>query len=156
MDFMDSDHAIGFGVDIVHVLDAGADIFGRDIAPAEGADEAAKGAEQLLALVFLRVAYQHRLAAAKVEAGYRRLVSHASGKTQDIPERFLFGFIVVHAKSAERRTQRGVMNSDDGFQSTVLAMKKHDLFVFSLIHGFEQFHLYLLTHVFGLDGKGVV
>ena len=55
-----------------------ADIFSRHILPADGVDQPAEGFEQCGSLVALRIADDHRLAAAEPQVGHGILVAHAA------------------------------------------------------------------------------
>src|SRR5690606_10529756 len=64
----DARHEVGLVAHPLHVTHRGADVFGRDVTPAEALHEAAVGAEELLGLHRLRVADDDGLTAAEVQA----------------------------------------------------------------------------------------
>jgi hypothetical protein len=132
--------AVGLLVDVVHVIDRGADVLGRDVAAAERADEAAERAEQALGLVGLGVADEHRLAASEVEPRHRRLVGHAARQPEHVLERFLIGRIGPHPQAAQRGAECRVVNGHDGSQAAVLVLEKDDLLVAHALELLEEIH----------------
>ncbi len=123
--------------DDVHVRDIGADVARGHVAPAERRHEAAVGQEQCLGLDQLRVADDHGLAAAVVEAGHGVLVRHAARQVQRVRDGFLFGGVRVEAGPAEGRAQSGGVQGDDGLEAAGAVLADHDLLVATLI-GVEQ------------------
>ena len=77
--------------DDVHVFDIRPDIACRVITAADCLHEAAISPQQRLGLVALRIAPDHRLATAVVQAGERVLVRHATGQFAHVVYRVLLG-----------------------------------------------------------------
>ncbi|MDQ1094019.1 hypothetical protein QE400_003432 [Xanthomonas sacchari] len=120
---------LGLQVDLLHVVDVGADVLGGDVAAAQRIDVAAEGAEQRFGLVALRVADDHRLAAADVEPGQRVLVGHGAAEPQRVLQRRFGVGVGAHAHAAQRRAEYGVVDGDDRLQSHVAVVAEDDLFV---------------------------
>ena len=127
-----------FAVHVFHVVDVDADVFGRDVTAVQRVDETAERAEQGFGLVLGRIADDHRLAAAQVQARHRVLVGHAARQPQHVVQRFLVGPVRPHPQAAQRRAQHGVVDRDDGLQAGVLALTEHDLLVAGGGDGFEK------------------
>src|SRR5574337_1107949 len=87
----------GFAEHPFHVVDVDADVLGGDVAAVERIDETTERTEQSLGLVLGRIADDHRLAAADVQAGYRVLVSHSARQAQHVVQRFLLALVRPHA-----------------------------------------------------------
>ena len=140
VDPVDADHAVGLLVDVVHVVDGGADVLGGDVASAERADEAPEGAEQSLALVPGGIADQHCLAAAQVQPRHRRLVGHAARQSQHVLHGLVVARVRPHPKPAKRRPERRVMDRDNGLQTAVLVLEEHNLLVAHAVELLEEIH----------------
>ena len=118
-----------FPGDDVHVLAARADVARGDVAPAEGGDEAAVGAQQRFGLDLGRVADDDRLAAAVVQAGQRVLVRHGGGQPQHVGEGLVLAAVRVEAGPAQRGAQRGGVDADDRLEPGVVVLAEDDLLV---------------------------
>jgi hypothetical protein len=68
---------LGLAEHVFHVVDVDADVLGGDVAAAQRLDELAERTEQRLGLVGGRIADDHGLAAADVQARDRVLVGHS-------------------------------------------------------------------------------
>ena len=99
--------------DVVHVVGEGADVAGGVVAAVERLDEAAVGTQQALGLQRGRVADDHGLAAAEVEAGQRRLVGHAAREVEDVADGVVGGGVGVEAGAAQCRAQRRGVDRHD-------------------------------------------
>jgi hypothetical protein len=77
----DAGHVLGLAGDPLHVLDGSSYVFGGYVAAAQRPHEAAERTEEGLRLQLLRVAHDHGLAAAEVEAGDRRFITHSARKS---------------------------------------------------------------------------
>ncbi len=82
----DAGDVLGRARDLVHVVDAHADVLGRDIVPVERIDEFAIALEQRVAGLEVRRPEHDRFAAAELEAGHRVLVAHSLRKSQHVVE----------------------------------------------------------------------
>ena len=115
--------------DDVHVGDVGADVAGRDVAPAEGLDEPAVGPQQLGRLVAVRVADDDGLAAAVVEPGDGVLARHGAREAQHVGDGVVGRGVGVEPCAAEPRTQRRRVEGDDRTQPRVGVGAERDLLV---------------------------
>jgi hypothetical protein len=131
-------HVLGLAVHVFHVVDVDADVFGGDVAAAQRFDELAERAEQRFALVLRRVADDHGLAAADVQARHRVLVGHAAREAQHVVQRVGLGLVRPHARAAQRGAEHGVVDGDDGLQARILVVAEHDLLVAVGVEGFEN------------------
>src|SRR5579885_337517 len=122
----------------LHVVDVDADVFGGDVAAVERIDETTERAEQRLGFVLGRIADDHRLAAAQVQAGDGVLVGHAAGQAQHVVDRLGFALVRPHAQTAQRRAEHGVVNGDDGLQARLLVVAEDDFLVARGGDGFED------------------
>ena len=129
---------VGLLEHVFHVVDVDANVLGRDVAAAQRIDETAEGAEQALGLVAGRIADDHALAAAQVQASHRGLVGHAAGQAQHVVQRFLLRLVWPHAQAAERGAKRGVVHGDDRLQAHILVLAEHDLLVAQQADGLEH------------------
>ena len=80
-------------------------------------------------LSVLRIAPDHRLAAAERQVGHGVLVAHAFGQTQRIDEGVVRGRVVPHPASAGGRTARRRMDRDDRAEAGLLVEEMVDAFV---------------------------
>ena len=140
VDLVHADGVVGFLEDVFHVVDVDTDVFGRDVAAVQRIDETAHGAEQRFGLVLARVADDDGLAAAQVQAGNRRLVGHAARQAQNVVEGILLGGVGPHAHATQGRSERGVVNGDDGLEPGILVVTEDDLLVLGRVDGFKQIH----------------
>ncbi|MNE03299.1 hypothetical protein D3C80_957950 [compost metagenome] len=122
-------HVAGAPGHQLHLGHPGAGVGGADVAPAEAVDQRAHRLEQRRALAAVRVADDHRLAAAQWQVGQRRLVGHAARQAQHVAQRFLVAGVGPHAAAAEGRTQGGVVDGDDGLEAAGLVVAEDDLLV---------------------------
>ena len=113
--------------DHVHVGVRGPHVLGGDVPAAEVLDEPAVGAQQRLGLDGARVADDHGLAAAQVEAGGGGLVRHRARQAQDVGERVVVGRERVAARAAERGPQHRGVDGDDGPEAGRRVVEEHDL-----------------------------
>ena len=137
MDLVHAGHELALQVDVLHVVDVGANVLGGDVAAAQRIDVAAEGAEQYLGLVRLRIADDHRLAAAHVEPGQRILVGHRPAQPQHIGQRLVGAGVRAHAHAAQGGAQGGVVDGDDRLQAGIVVVAEHHLFVAGGGEGFE-------------------
>src|SRR5690606_6910056 len=93
----DADDVGGFRGDQFHVVDAGAAVFGGDVAAAERFDGAAHGAHQGFGFLRVRVADDNAFAAAQRQAGHRVFIGHAARQAQHVADGVLFGSVGEHA-----------------------------------------------------------
>ncbi|MCY1533494.1 hypothetical protein D9M68_688230 [compost metagenome] len=112
-----------------HFGDAGAGVGGGDVAAAQAVDEIAHGLEQRLALVAMRVADDHGLAAAQRQVGQGRLVGHAAGQAQHITQRLFVIQVGPHAAAAQGRAEVAVVDGDDGLEAGRLVVAEDHLLV---------------------------
>src|SRR5690625_2879891 len=138
VDLMHAGDVFGLAVHVFHVVDVDADILGGDVAAVERVDVTAEGTEQCLGLVRRRVADDHRLAAAQVQAGHRVLVGHAARQAQHVVERLLLGLVGPHAQTAQGWAEDGVMDGDDGCQAGILVLAEHHFLVVGDSNGIED------------------
>ncbi len=137
----DACHIPRFLMDQIHVGHRGADILSRDVTTVEPLDITPQGAKQRLTLICFWVAYHNGLAAAQVQSGRRRLVSHPAGQPQRVGNRSLLRGVRPHATSAERRTECRIMNRDHRFESRRLVLTENDLFVVVPRQRFENLQI---------------
>jgi hypothetical protein len=91
-----------------------------------------------LRLVLLRVADDHRLAAAQIEPGQGVLVRHRAGEVEDVEQRRVLARVGIEPGSAERRAQGGRVNGDDGPEAGLDILAEHDLLVPGLAGGAQR------------------
>ncbi len=137
MDLVHAGHELALQVDVLHVVDIGADVLGGDVASAQRIDIATEGTEQHLGLVRFGVADDHRLAATDVEAGQCILVGHRPAQAQRIGQRLVGAGVRTHAHAAQGRAKGGVVDGDDRLQAGVVVVAEHHLFVAGGGEGFE-------------------
>jgi hypothetical protein len=136
----DARHVLRLHHDVVHVLDARAHILRSEVPAAEGLHEPAVRAEDHLPARRLRVADDHGLAAAQVQAGHRGLVGHAAGESEHVDEGLLIAAVVPEASPSQRRPERCVVDGDDAAVPRRRLVAEHDLFVIVLGKSLEYFH----------------
>ena len=98
------------------------------------------GPQQRLGLVPGRVAEDHGLAAAEVEAGGGGLVGHGPGQAQHVLQALGLGRVGVEAGAAEGRPQAGGVDGDDGPQPGTPVVAEHDLLVVVAPDALEDVH----------------
>jgi len=130
----------GLAADEVHVGLGRADVLGRDVAPPECLDEAAVGPNEGLTASPGGIAEDHRLAAAEVEAGCRRLVGHAPGQPQDVGEGVVLRGVRVEAGAAQGGAESGGVDGDDRPQAGRPVVAVHDLLVVVRSDAVEHVH----------------
>ncbi len=118
------------GEDDVHVRLGGPHVLGGDVAPAQAVQEPPVGPEQRLGLVGGRVAHDHGLAAAQVQARHRRLVGHAPGQAQHVLHGLVLGAVGVETGPPERRAEHRRVDGDDGPQTDRRVVADHNLLKF--------------------------
>src|SRR5690606_26202490 len=110
-----------------HVLDAGADILGGDVAPAERFD---LFAELFEAGGAVRAhAIEHRFTAAQRQLGHRVLVGHAAREAQHVGERLLGARVGPDAAAAGGGTDRGGVDGDVAGEAQLLVADLDDVLV---------------------------
>ncbi|SVJ77279.1 Uncharacterised protein [Klebsiella pneumoniae] len=103
--------------DAVHVGAGGTAVHRSDVASAEAFDEAPEGLEQRAAIVQVRRADDHRLAAALLQPGQGRLVAHALGQADGVADGgFVVGVRQV-ATTTQRRAESRAVDGDNGLES---------------------------------------
>ncbi len=122
-------HVTALPRDDVHVLAVRADVTRRDVAPAEGLDEPAVGAQQRLGLQRAGIADDHGLPAAQVKPGQGALVSHRPGQVEHVGQGLRLTLVRVEAGAAQRGTQRRGVDRDDGPQPGRGVLAEDDLLV---------------------------
>src|SRR5690606_35531077 len=132
----------GLRVDVVHVINRRADVFGNDVAATKGFDRAAHGLHKIGRLQLFGIANDDRLAAAERQAGDGSFVGHAAGKAEDIAQRLLVAVIRPHAAAAERGAEVRVVHSDDGLEAGLLALEERYLLVIVEFRVTEYGHTY--------------
>ena len=115
--------------DHVHVLGVGADVAGGVVATVERLHEPAVRAQQVRSLLGERVADDHRLAAAQVQARDRGLVGHAAGQVEHVPQGGGRVRVGVEPGPAEGGSASGRMDGDQGPQAGTPVVAVHDLLV---------------------------
>ena len=100
----------------LHVGDAGADILGRDIGATQFLDRAAERLEQRDPVELAFGPAQHRLGAAKGQAGHGILVAHALGQAAGIVQRRADVGIMPEAAAAGARPDRGAVDGNHAVQ----------------------------------------
>src|ERR1700674_3613654 len=123
-----------------HVGNRRADVLGRDVASAEGIDEAAEGLEQLRRPGPARLADNDCLAPAERPARQGVLVAHATRQAQDIGNRLRGGGVRPHAAAAGGGPQGGGMNGDDRAQGGGCVVPEDDQLVAVEFAQVEDFH----------------
>ncbi len=104
-------------------------------------DGPAVGLEQRRGAVGAGVAKQHGLGAAEVQPGGRVLVGHPPAEAQDVGQRFLLGGVGPEAGAPQPRTERGVVQGDDGPHPGGPVVAQHDGLVAVLDHALEGHEL---------------
>ena len=115
--------------DDFHVIRGDANVLGRNITAAESLDLAAERLQQRCGLVFPGIAEDHRLAAAKRQAGKGVLVGHAFRQPQHVGKRLVRVGIVPHPATAERRTEARVVDRDDAEEAAGRIMTEYHVLV---------------------------
>ena len=88
-----------------------------------------------------RVTEDHRLAAAEVEPGDRRLVGHGPGQGQHVLQGVVLVGVGAEADAAERRAQLGRVHGDDRPQAARPVVAEHDFLVSIASDAVEEVHL---------------
>ena len=122
-------HIPALAGDDVHVLAVGADVARGDVAPAQRLDEAAVRAEQRFGLERGRIADDHGLTAAVVQARQRVLVGHRAGQVEHVRQGRVLVRIGVEAGPAECGAECGRVDRDDRAQATLPVLAENDLLV---------------------------
>gem|GEM_PF-3814172 len=136
-----ADHMAGALGEGLHFGIAGAGVGGGDVAPAEAVDEVAHGVQQRLALAGMRIADDHRLAAAELEPGQRGFQRHPARQPQHIAQGLVVTGIGEHPAATQRRPEARVVDGDDGFQTRRLVMAEDHLLVAVEVRMSEDGHL---------------
>ena len=133
-------YILGFLAHGFQVPSGGADVGGGDIAPAQGIDETAPGAQQALGFLGAGVANDNALAAAQVEAGGGGFVGHGAGQAQGVGDGVGFGGIVPHPGAAAGGAQGSIVDGDDAAEARFgVAVHRH-LLVALLRHCVQSVH----------------
>ena len=88
----------------------------------------------------MRIADDHGLAAAKVHAGHGGLVRHATRQTQRVCDGVGIRCIGPHTGTAKGRTQRRVMDGNDGLEACDRIGAHDHLLVAEIVKRVEQLH----------------
>ncbi len=118
--------ALGEGL---HLGITRARVGGGDVAPAEAVDEIAHGVQQRLALARVRIADDHRLAAAQRQAGQGGFERHPARQAQHVAQGVVVIGVGEHPATAQRRAESRVVDGDDGLETRCLVVAEDHLFV---------------------------
>src|SRR3954467_9639424 len=131
-------------MDVVHVLGAGPDVLGGDVAPAKTLDKTTVGAKDRLTVLYFVVADDDGLSTTKVQPGDGILVGHAARKSERVGDRFFVGRVLPEPGPAERRPELGAVDSENSPVSDRGIAAHHDLLMSHLGERIEQLHFVLI------------
>jgi hypothetical protein len=119
----------------VHVSGRSADVLGGDVGALEAVDHARRRLEPRVAQLGPAVVDHHRLAAAEVQAGCRRLQRHRAAEPHHVLKRLAQAArVALQAHAAEGRAQHRGMHRDDEAQPRFLVLADDDLLVVVVGH----------------------
>src|SRR5690606_32592280 len=102
--------------------------------------EATMRAEEHLALPRAVVADHNRLPTAQVQAGHGVLVGHAARQAERVHDGGFIRLIAPESRTAQRWTERGVVDRDDPPVPAGLVVPDHELLVTHLGDLLEELH----------------
>ncbi len=117
-------HEVGLLLDEAHVVDAAADVLGRNVFAAETVHRAPERMEQLRRLGRVVACKNDRLAAAESEAGHRVLVRHAARQAQRVGQRSEVRRILPAAATTRRRAECRRVDGNDCLEPCLLVPHK--------------------------------
>ena len=122
------------------IIGVGIYVLGGDVAAAQTFDGLGKGLEHGLGLL-RGIGNDNALAAAVRQTGDRVLVGHTAGKTQNVKQSSVVGFIRIQTAAADGGTQIGVVDSDNGLQTGLFVVDKQHFFMTIVAHFYQCIHV---------------
>lgn len=136
--FGHSDYVRRFHAHHQHVIQVGTGIDAGYEQAIETVDKSTEGAKFRFGFISFGITDDYTLTSAIGKACCCALVGHATCEAQNISHGVCFRFVGPHAYAAGGRTERSIVNGDNGFESKCLLLAEENVFVIVSFHEVED------------------